>query len=45
MVETLAGRVRLSALTLRWLRSELGVLLYGQRPGARAVWRLLREGM
>ena len=23
----------------------VGVLLYGQRPGARAVWRLLREGM
>jgi ABC-2 type transport system permease protein len=23
----------------------VGVLLYGQRPGARATWRLLREGM
>lgn len=23
----------------------VGVLLYGQRPGLRAIWRLLREGM
>jgi ABC-2 type transport system permease protein len=31
-----------------WLASRIyaaGVLLYGQRPGARAVWRLFREGM
>ena len=31
-----------------WVASRIyaaGVLLYGQRPGARAVWRLLREGM
>jgi ABC-2 type transport system permease protein len=31
-----------------WIASRIyaaGVLLYGQRPGARAVWRLLREGM
>ena len=31
-----------------WLAARIyavGVLLYGQRPGARAVWRLLREGM
>jgi ABC-2 type transport system permease protein len=24
---------------------SVGVLLYGSRPGAKAVWRLLREGM
>ncbi len=31
-----------------WVAARIyaaGVLLYGQRPGARAVWRLLREGM
>ena len=31
-----------------WLAARVyaaGVLLYGQRPGAKAVWRLLREGM
>jgi ABC-2 type transport system permease protein len=31
-----------------WIASRIyaaGVLLYGQRPGAKAVWRLLREGM
>lgn len=31
-----------------WVASRIyavGVLLYGQRPGARVVWRLLREGM
>ncbi len=31
-----------------WLASRIyaaGVLLYGQRPGARTVWRLFREGM
>ncbi len=31
-----------------WIAARIyavGVLLYGQRPGARAVWRLLREGM
>ncbi len=31
-----------------WVAARIyaaGVLLYGQRPGARTVWRLLREGM
>jgi len=31
-----------------WVAARIyavGVLLYGQRPGYRAVWRLLREGM
>jgi ABC-2 type transport system permease protein len=31
-----------------WVAARIyavGVLLYGQRPGTRAVWRLLREGM
>jgi len=31
-----------------WIAARIyaaGVLLYGQRPGARTVWRLLREGM
>jgi ABC-2 type transport system permease protein len=31
-----------------WVAARIyavGVLLYGQRPGAKAVWRLLREGM
>ncbi len=31
-----------------WLAARLyavGVLLYGQRPGARTIWRLLRHGM
>jgi ABC-2 type transport system permease protein len=31
-----------------WIAARIyaaGVLLYGQRPGARKVWRLLREGM
>ncbi len=31
-----------------WLAARIyavGVLLYGQRPGYRAVWRLLRDGM
>jgi ABC-2 type transport system permease protein len=31
-----------------WVAARIyavGVLLYGQRPGARAVWKLLREGM
>ncbi len=31
-----------------WVAARIyaaGVLLYGQRPGMRAVWRLLREGM
>jgi ABC-2 type transport system permease protein len=31
-----------------WVAARIyaaGVLLYGQRPGARAVWRLLREGI
>jgi ABC-2 type transport system permease protein len=31
-----------------WVAARIyavGVLLYGSRPGARAVWRLLREGM
>ena len=31
-----------------WVASRIyavGVLLYGQRPGYRAIWRLLREGM
>ena len=31
-----------------WVAARIyavGVLLYGQRPGARAVWRLLRAGM
>ncbi len=31
-----------------WVAARIyaaGVLLYGQRPGARGVWRLLREGM
>lgn len=31
-----------------WVAARIyavGVLLYGQRPGARAVWRLLHEGM
>jgi ABC-2 type transport system permease protein len=31
-----------------WIAARIyavGVLLYGQRPGARAVWRLLRQGM
>jgi ABC-2 type transport system permease protein len=31
-----------------WIAARIyavGVLLYGQRPGARVVWRLLREGM
>ena len=31
-----------------WLASRIyaaGVLLYGQRPGVRTVWRLFREGM
>jgi ABC-2 type transport system permease protein len=31
-----------------WVAARIyaaGVLLYGQRPGARVVWRLLREGM
>ncbi len=31
-----------------WVAARIyavGVLLYGQRPGARAVWKLLRQGM
>jgi ABC-2 type transport system permease protein len=31
-----------------WVAARIyavGVLLYGSRPGVRAVWRLLREGM
>lgn len=31
-----------------WVAARIyavGVLLYGQRPGPRAIWRLLREGM
>jgi ABC-type Na+ efflux pump permease subunit len=31
-----------------WLAARIyavGVLLYGDRPGARKVWQLLREGM
>jgi ABC-2 type transport system permease protein len=31
-----------------WVAARIyaaGVLLYGQRPGVRAVWRLMREGM
>jgi ABC-2 type transport system permease protein len=40
----LAGSIALAI----WVASRIyavGVLLYGQRPGYRAVWRLLREGM
>ncbi len=37
-----------SILVAVWVASRIyaaGVLLYGQRPSARIVWRLLREGM
>jgi ABC-2 type transport system permease protein len=37
-----------SVVVAMWLAARvyaLGVLLYGQRPGWRSVWRLLREGM
>jgi ABC-2 type transport system permease protein len=40
----LAGAIAIAI----WVAARIyavGVLLYGQRPGARAVWRLLREGM
>jgi ABC-2 type transport system permease protein len=37
-----------SILVAVWIAARIyaaGVLLYGQRPGMRTVWRLLREGM
>jgi ABC-2 type transport system permease protein len=37
-----------SILVAVWIAARIyaaGVLLYGQRPGARTVWRLLREGI
>lgn len=40
LVVTIAGAIWIAARVY-----AAGVLLYGQRPGARAVWRLLREGM
>lgn len=40
LAATIAGAVWVAARIY-----AVGVLLYGQRPGAKAVWRLLREGM
>jgi ABC-2 type transport system permease protein len=40
LVVTIAGSL--------WLAARIyaaGVLLYGQRPGVRAVWRLVRQGV
>ncbi len=47
IVLSLVLLVAMLALAL-WVAARIyavGVLLYGSRPGARAVWRLMREGM
>jgi ABC-2 type transport system permease protein len=47
IVLSLVLLVAMLALAL-WVTARIyavGVLLYGSRPGARVVWRLLREGM
>jgi ABC-2 type transport system permease protein len=47
IVLSLVLLVAMLALAL-WVAARIyavGVLLYGSRPGARVVWRLLREGM
>ena len=47
VVVSLAGMALAIGVAI-WVAARIyavGVLLYGSRPGAKAVWRLLREGM